>query len=66
MKHDIKSSMINSLNREDGMLEVEFNNGKVYQYPDIKDDEFDALLNAESIGKYFNSVFRAKEFKIKE
>ena len=36
------------------VLEVEFNNGRVYQYLDVPQSEYDALLGASSIGSYLH------------
>jgi hypothetical protein len=38
-----------------GMLEVEFKNGRVYQYLDVPRMHFDAILRAGSPGEYFNA-----------
>ena len=34
-------------------LEIEFNHGGVYQYFDVPKEEYDALMNADSLGSYF-------------
>ncbi|NCC04470.1 MAG: KTSC domain-containing protein [Proteobacteria bacterium] len=39
-------------------LEVEFLTGSVYQYFDVPEVEFDQLLSAESVGRYFCSAIR--------
>lgn len=40
-------------------LEVEFvNTGKVYEYYNVPPFEFDRLLEASSIGQYFNANIR--------
>ena len=36
-------------------LEIEFNHGAVYQYSDVPQGEFDALISAASHGTYFNA-----------
>jgi hypothetical protein len=35
------------------ILEIEFNHGGVYQYFDVPKEEYDALMNADSLGSYF-------------
>jgi hypothetical protein len=35
-------------------LEVEFRNGNLYQYFDVPQSVYDALMNAESKGKFLN------------
>ncbi|CAG1769284.1 hypothetical protein BAC3_00170 [uncultured bacterium] len=34
-------------------LEVEFNSGSIYQYFDVPQTIYEALINAESVGKCF-------------
>lgn len=34
-------------------LEIEFNHGGIYQYFDVPQEEYDSLINADSIGSYF-------------
>jgi len=35
-------------------LEIEFNNGGVYQYFDVSQNIYEALISAESVGKFLN------------
>ncbi len=35
-------------------LEIEFQNGRVYQYSDVPEDVYRELMSAESHGQYFN------------
>jgi KTSC domain len=42
----------------DALLEVEFRSGDVYQFFDVPAESYQALLQAESHGKYFNSHIR--------
>lgn len=39
-------------------LEVEFHSGAVYQYFDVPQSVYDALMNAESIGGFLNSQIK--------
>lgn len=39
-------------------LEVEFQNGNVYQYFDVPQDVYDAFNGAESTGKFLNSQIK--------
>ncbi len=60
----VKSSQLKSVGfcADRKCVEVEFNNGAVYRYPDCDQQLFDSLINAESIGKHFNSTFRSRQF----
>lgn len=40
------------------VLEVEFQSGAVYQYPNVPPGIFRKLLKAESKGRYFNGEIR--------
>jgi len=40
------------------VLEVEFNNGTVYQYYDVPEELYDGLMAAESHGKFFASYIK--------
>lgn len=56
----VSSSNILSVGYDDDsfVLEVEFKDGRVYQYFDVPRAEFDALLSAGSIGSYFSANIR--------
>ena len=53
----VTSSNIRSIGYEleSQTLEVEFNNGSVYQYHGVPEHEYDAVMNASSHGIYFNA-----------
>jgi hypothetical protein len=53
----VSSSNIRSIGYDAGslMLEIEFNNGAVYQFQGVPESEYDALLNAGSKGAHFNA-----------
>ena len=53
----ISSSNIRSIGYETNSLtlEVEFRSGSVCQYMDVPQNEYEALMNASSTGKYLNS-----------
>ena len=55
----VDSSNVESVgfDRESGLLEVEYRSGKVYQYTDVKPDEYAALLAAESKGRHLQRHF---------
>mgnify|MGYP001593409864 CR=1 FL=1 len=55
----VESSNVESVgfDRESGLLEVEYRSGKVYQYTDVKPDEYAALLAAESKGRHLQRHF---------
>ena len=52
---DVVSSVINKVgfNETDHDLFIEFKSGKQYLYHEVPKDEFDSLVNAESVGEYF-------------
>jgi hypothetical protein len=45
---------------ESNTLEVEFNDGSIYQYFRVPQEEYANLMKADSISKYFNVGIRNK------
>jgi KTSC domain len=58
----VKSSVILSVGYDarSATLEVRFRNGRLYEYFGVPPEEVRALLTADSVGKYFNEVIKAK------
>ena len=56
----VSSSNIASIGYDSAFLtlEVEFNNGAIYQYYDVTEDVYTDLLNASSIGSYSSHNIR--------
>lgn len=52
----VSSSTVASIgyDKSTSTLEVEFNNGSIYQYYSVPEDTYVALINASSHGKYLN------------
>lgn len=50
----VESSMLHSIGYEPGnqVLELEFNNGQVWQYQGVPKAVYDALMKADSRGSY--------------
>lgn len=67
-RKELKSGVIKSVgyNEEEQVLELEFNNGAVWQYFEFTIDDWNNFNAAESKGKYFleNIKGKFKEFKI--
>lgn len=61
----VSSSNIRSIGYQNITLEVEFNNGRVYQYYNVPENLYNGLMSASSHGSYFASNiinrFRYKE-----
>jgi hypothetical protein len=53
-RRPVNSSSVRTVGWSDGTLEIEYVSGDVYQYYDVPQPEFAALLAAESIGAYVN------------
>jgi hypothetical protein len=58
----VVSSNIYSIGYDESreLLEVEFKSGDTYQYDAVPAAEFNALMGAASIGKYFNANIKDK------
>ena len=39
-------------------MHIRFHSGRLYAYYDVPDDVFHDLLNADSLGSYFNSFIK--------
>ena len=50
---EVKSSAIRGVHMGPEGLEVTFTSGKCYRYAGVTQDQLDAMLSADSIGKYF-------------
>jgi hypothetical protein len=58
-RNPVTSSNIRSIGLEDGAMEIEFTNGRVYRYTGPKvADHHEQLINAPSIGKHFAAHVR--------
>lgn len=55
MKIRVNSSNIKTVDWDKNMLDVEFHKGTHYRYFNVPIDVFKSLINAQSVGKYFNS-----------
>lgn len=44
-------------------LEVEFNNGSVYQYYNVPENLYQGLMSADSKGKYFDAYIKKGGFR---
>ena len=51
---------------EGALLEVLFHNGRVYRYLDVPPDEYESLIHAESVGRYFNQEIRTRYEVLKQ
>jgi len=60
----VHSSNINSIGYENGILEVEFNKGDIYQYYGVPEEVFENLFKSESIGSYVSKYIK-KQFAYK-
>ncbi len=40
------------------LLDIDFNSGKIYRYPNVKVREYRKLLTADSAGTYINKIFK--------
>ena len=56
-REQVSSSNLKSIGYDinTSILEVEFKNGRVYQYFNVPINVYNALINASSVGKYLNS-----------
>ncbi|MDQ1454194.1 MAG: hypothetical protein QOK38_4060 [Acidobacteriaceae bacterium] len=67
LRQEVNSSELRSVGYEldISVLEAEFHSGEIYQYLDVPAELVLELLEAESIGRYFNAHIRSK-FKFRK
>ena len=60
----VKSSNINSVgyNKTSKTMYIEFSNGSQYAYPNTEESLYEQTIGAQSIGKFFYSSIKGKEF----
>ena len=56
----VESSAIRSIGFKNGVLEIEFNSGSIYQYFDIPDAIYSDFMSAESKGRFFHKYIRGR------
>ena len=56
----VESSFIEFIGYEDGILAVEFKNGKKFEYAEVPEEIFAEFLEAPSIGKFYIDVIKDK------
>jgi len=66
-RQSVSSSDINSVgyDSESHTLEIEFHNGDVYQYFDVPQSTYDALMHASSHGSYFHRYIKDRHRWVK-
>jgi len=67
LRHEVNSSELRSVGYDvsTSLLEAEFHSGEVYQYFDVPAQFVLELLEADSLGRYFNAQIRSK-FRFKK
>ena len=55
-RQSVSSSNLKSVgyDTKERILEIEFQNGRIYQYSNVSNDEYTELMEASSLGRYFN------------
>jgi hypothetical protein len=58
----VTSSTIRAIgyDADTAILEVEFNNGTIYQYSGVPQAEFDAIMASDSKGRYLNANIKGR------
>ncbi|MCW3150472.1 KTSC domain-containing protein [Stutzerimonas stutzeri] len=61
----LQSSSLRSLgyDAEQQVLEVEFVSGARYRYEQVPPEAVQALLQADSLGRHFNQVFKPQHYR---
>lgn len=61
-RQTVESSNLRSVEYDEFLLvlEIEFKSGAVYRYYGVPSEVHDEIINAESVGKYFNANVKSK------
>lgn len=61
----LQSSSLRSLgyDPEQQILEVEFSSGALYRYEAVPPEVVQTLLEADSLGRHFNQVFKPQHYR---
>lgn len=61
----VSSSSLRALgyDPEQQVLEVEFSSGALYRYEAVPPEAVQALLQADSLGRHFNQVFKPQHYR---
>ncbi len=61
----VNSSSLRALgyDPEQQVLEVEFSSGALYRYKAVPPEAVQALLDADSLGRHFNQVFKPQHYR---
>lgn len=62
-RQSVNSSRISSVGWENNTLEVEFKNGKIYQYYNVSNSEYQDFLNAPSLGSALSSLDKIHNYR---
>jgi hypothetical protein len=59
-REPVSSSLVESVgyDPEEEILEVELENGRVYQYREVPENTYQEFRAADSLGRYFNRYIR--------
>lgn len=57
---DVVSSNISSIGWEKGILEVEFESGRIYLYENVSEEIYKDLLDSVSVGEEFNQTIKGR------
>ena len=58
-RQEVESSVIQAVGHS-RVLEIQFESGRIYQYYDVPQDIYDAMIDAPSKGKFFNANIRGR------
>ncbi|MDL0126658.1 KTSC domain-containing protein [Halobacterium salinarum] len=63
-RESVSSSLLDSVgyDPDEQVLEVELQDGSVYQYIDVPEETYRGLMDADSLGRYFNAHIRGHSY----
>lgn len=62
IRHSVSSSRMRSVGWENNVMEVEFTDGKVYQYMGVTSSEYQNFLNSSSLGSALSRLDKSHSY----
>jgi hypothetical protein len=63
-REQVSSSLLRSVgyDSDQQLLEIELQDGKIYRYADVPEQTYQGLIEADSLGRYFNQHIRGLSY----
>lgn len=63
IRKPVNSSRIRSVGWDNNVLEIEFKDGAIYQYLNVKESEYISFINSSSLGRALNLLDKSHPYR---